>query len=72
MLSFNSPKSIRGLDALSASRAQYHIGGSERPSSIVMGNHDEREDDHEEIATNYVESGESFNRKTTVVDINFT
>ena len=54
-----------------ASRAQYRIGGSEHPSSIVMGNHDEREDDHEEIATNYVESGESYNRKTTIVDINF-
>ena len=37
-----------------ALRAQYCIGGSERPSSIVMGNQDEREDDHEEIATNYV------------------
>jgi len=36
-----------------------------------MGNHDEREDDHEEIATNYVESGESYNRKTTIVDIYF-
>jgi len=54
-----------------ASRAQYRIGGLERPSSIVMGNHDEREDDHEEIATNYVESGESYNRKTTIVDIYF-
>ena len=54
-----------------ALRAQYCIGGSERPSSIVMGNQDEREDDHEEIATNYVESGESYNRKTTVVDIYF-
>ena len=51
--------------------AQYRTGGSERPSSIVMGNHVEREDDHEEIATNYVESGESYNRKTTVVDIYF-
>jgi hypothetical protein len=36
-----------------------------------MGNHDEREDDHEEIATNYVESGESYNKKTTIVDIYF-
>jgi len=54
-----------------ALRAQYCIGGSERPSSIVMGNHVEQEDDHEEIATNYVESGESYNRKTTVVDIYF-
>jgi hypothetical protein len=36
-----------------------------------MGNHDEWEDNHEEIATNYVESGESYKRKTTVVDIYF-
>jgi len=36
-----------------------------------MGNHDEWEDDHEEIATNYVEIGESYYRKTTVVDTNF-
>jgi hypothetical protein len=28
-------------------------------------------DDHEEIATNYVESGESYHRKTIVVDIYF-
>jgi hypothetical protein len=28
-------------------------------------------DDHEEIATNYVELGESYHRKTTVVDIYF-
>jgi hypothetical protein len=37
-----------------------------------MGNHDEWEDDHEEIVTNYVESRESYKRKTTVVDIYFT
>jgi hypothetical protein len=36
-----------------------------------MGNHDEWENDHEEITTNYVESGESYHRKTTVVDIYF-
>jgi hypothetical protein len=36
-----------------------------------MGNHDEWEDDHEEITTNYVESGESYHRKTTVVNIYF-
>jgi hypothetical protein len=36
-----------------------------------MGNHDEWEDDHEEIATNYVESGESYYRKTTIVDTYF-
>ena len=49
----------------------YHIGRLERPSSVVMGNHDEWEDDHEEIATNYVESRESYYRKTIVVDIYF-
>jgi len=36
-----------------------------------MGNLDEWEDDHEEIATNYEESGESYYRKTTVVDTYF-
>jgi len=54
-----------------ASRAHHRIGRSERPNSIVMGNHDEWEDNHEEITTNYVESGESYHRKTTIVDIYF-
>ena len=68
----NVPEGLHPEDGnLNASRAQYRMGRSEHPSSIVTGNHDEREDDHEEIATNYVESGESYNRKTTVVDINF-
>jgi hypothetical protein len=40
-----------------ASREEYRIGRSERHHSVVSGNHDEWEDDHEEIATNYVESG---------------
>jgi len=52
-------------------RAHYCIGRSKCSSSIVMGNHDEWEDDHEEIATSYVESGESYYRKTTIVDIYF-
>jgi hypothetical protein len=47
------------------------MGRSERAHSVVLGNHDEWVDDHEEIATNYVESGESYHRKTTVVDIYF-
>jgi hypothetical protein len=47
------------------------MGRSERPHSVVLGNHDEWVDDHEEIATNYVESEESYHRKTTVVDIYF-
>jgi hypothetical protein len=52
-----------------ASCEEYHMGRSERPHSVVLGNHDEWVDDHEEIATNYVESGESYHRKTTIVDI---
>jgi hypothetical protein len=54
-----------------ASREEYRMGRSECPHSIVLGNHDEWVDDHEDIATNYVESGESYHRKTTVVDIYF-
>jgi len=42
-----------------SSKVHHRIGRSEHPNSIVMGYHDEWEDDHEEIATNYVESGES-------------
>jgi hypothetical protein len=52
-----------------ASHAHYRIGKLEHPRSIIMGNHNEWEDDHEEIATNYVESGELYKRKTTVVDV---
>ena len=46
-------------------------GASEHLDSIVEGNHDESEG-IDEISTNYVESGESFNRKTTNVDIYFS
>jgi hypothetical protein len=56
---------------LNAPCTHYRIGRSERPSSIVMGNHDEWDNDHVEIVTNYVETGESYHRKTTVVDIYF-
>jgi hypothetical protein len=33
------------------------MGRSERHHSVISGNHDEWVDDHEKIATNYVESG---------------
>ena len=46
-----------------ASCAHYRIGRSERPSSIIMGTHDEWENDHEDITTNYVESGESYKKR---------
>jgi hypothetical protein len=54
-----------------ASREEYRMGKSEQPRSVILGNHDEWVDDHEKIATNYVESGESYHRKTIVVDIYF-
>jgi hypothetical protein len=44
-----------------APRAHYHIGRLECPISIVMGNHDKQEDNHEEITTNYVESRDVIN-----------
>jgi hypothetical protein len=47
------------------------VGISEHLDSIVEGNHDESEG-IEEISTNYVESGESFNRNSTNVDIYFS
>jgi hypothetical protein len=50
---------------------EYRMGRSKRPHSVVLGNHNEWVDDHEEIVTNYVESGESYHRKTTVFDIYF-
>jgi hypothetical protein len=47
------------------------VGTSEHLDSTVEENHDESEG-IDEISTNYVESGESFYRKTTNVDIFFS
>jgi hypothetical protein len=44
---------------------------SEQPVSNNLGNHKEPDDSVEEIAINYVETGELYNRKTTVVDTDF-
>jgi hypothetical protein len=46
-------------------------GTSEDPRSIVLGSHDEflRVD---EIAINFTETGESYNRKSIIVDIYFS
>jgi len=48
-------------------RINTEAGTSEDPRSIVLGNHDEslRVD---EIAINFVETGESYDRKSTIVD----
>ena len=46
-------------------------GTSEDPDSIVVGNNEESQGVME-IFTNFINSGESFNRKTTIVDNNFS
>ena len=44
---------------------------SEQPDSNNTGNQNELDDANEEITTDYVESRDLYNRKTTVVNINF-
>ena len=44
---------------------------SEQPDLNNTGNQNELDDANEEITTDYVESRDLYNRKTTVVDINF-
>jgi hypothetical protein len=46
-------------------------GTSENPDSIVLGNLDQSTRVNE-ISTNYIDSGESYNRKSTIVDIYFS
>jgi len=46
-------------------------GTSEHPNSIVLGN-DESHKGVKEISINYIDSGESYDRKTTVVNIYFS
>ena len=43
----------------------------EQPVSNNLGNHNKPDDSVEEIAINYVETGELYNRKTTIVDTDF-
>ena len=45
-------------------------GTSKHPNNVVLGN-TEQLDDVQEIFTNYVDSRESYNRKTTIVDTYF-
>ena len=46
------------------------VGTSERPNDIVLGNN-EPSQGVQEISINYIDSGESYDRKTTIVDIYF-
>ena len=45
-------------------------GTSEDPRSIVLGNHEELSVD--EIAINFIETGESYDRKSIIVDCYFS
>jgi len=45
-------------------------GTSEYPDNVVLGN-TEQSEEVQEISTNYVYSGESYNKKTTIVDVYF-
>src|SRR4051812_22955439 len=55
------------------SRTQIDCGTrtSEHPDSVVLGNHDQLVEMNDEISINYIDSGELYNRKTTIVDIYF-
>jgi hypothetical protein len=45
---------------------------SEIPNINIVGNNDNEESERiEEISINYVDTGETYNRETTIVDINF-
>jgi hypothetical protein len=44
---------------------------SEQLVSNILGNHNKPDDSVEEIAINYVETGELYNRNTTIVDTDF-
>lgn len=46
-------------------------GTSEHADSCVLGNHEESPR-VQEISTNYIDSGESFNRKSTIIDNYFS
>ena len=46
------------------------VGTSERPDDIILGNN-EPSQGVQEISINYIDSGESYDRKTTIVDIYF-
>ena len=46
------------------------VGTSERPDAIILGNNDTSQGVHE-ISINYIESGESYDRKSRIVVIYF-
>ena len=60
-----SPSANVRTNTNNSTRTMEQIGSSN------LGNHDELDDSIEEIAINYAESGELYNRKNIDVDINF-
>ena len=52
-------------------RTNTNAGTSKHSDPVVMGNHTVPEG-IKEISTNYIDSGESYDRKTTLVDIYFS
>jgi hypothetical protein len=60
-----SPNAIVRTNTNNSTRTMKQSGSSN------LENHDELDDPIEEIAINYAESGELYNRKNTIVDINF-
>jgi hypothetical protein len=64
-------KDVHHIGPSTSAHTNIGAGTSEHLDSIVEGNHDES-GGIDEISTNYVESGESFNRKSTNVDIFFS
>jgi gamma-glutamylcyclotransferase (GGCT)/AIG2-like uncharacterized protein YtfP len=63
---------VQQIHHIPSTSAQNNISArtSEEPDSIVVGNHDESQG-VQEISINYIDSGESYNRKTTNIDIYF-
>jgi hypothetical protein len=57
--------------AQSRAQTDCDIVASGQPYPVVLGNHDELVEMNDEISTNYVDSGELYNRKMTIVDIYF-
>ena len=66
-----NPKLEPSLQPESTVHPNSDPGTSKYPNSIILGN-DESINGVKEISINYIDSGESYDRKTTVVDMYFS
>ena len=64
------PVEVRPSHPTSTVHSITDVGTSERPDAIILGNNDTSQGVHE-ISINCIESGESYDRKSTIVDIYF-